>query len=664
MANSRTILRWLAALAGLAGISFSPALLAVEDAAKVVAANATNASDLQDKPPVAFILKDRPVIYTEPYFTNYLTQKLTPEEIALVENPLASTPAMDEWARKITAGATNDMQKARILFDEVVRRMRPGLAGTCTAKEAFATWDSPGASFCCQEYAVTYVALARATGLQAYYVDVLQIYDGTTPRHACAVVLVDDKAYLVDPALRGFGVPHPSISLRDDLEAIAEHMVEAPGLKQHRIAYKLAPEVSSVQSNHYLSLASEGLWDEARKVLDDMPRWQTDAWVTNLAQGRWALHEGNLPAAASYLREALRLNPYVGVCGRMLGDVLSQQGKLHEARQLYLNSLPLLFDNTNIQSVQQAVSDINERVADSAAASTGKEDPAVKNEVLQDQDGAKLGDAFAMLLLARRYQRGNGVAKDDAQALKWFRQAADGGNVTAMAYLGEIYRSGQGTGKDFAQAAVWLRKAAEGACADAMGFLGEMYFNGEGTNKDFAKAADWFRKGAGAGCAKAMGFLGEMYFYGMGMEKDLVQAAAWFRKAADAGDSDAMSNLGEMHLEGFGMPKDAAQAFQWFQRGANGGSIGGMRGLGAMYFYGNGVEKDDAKALEWFRKAAQAGEPVAMYSTGWLYENGQGAKKDEAEAIRWYRMAEKAGNADARQRLEALTNLSKTVGVP
>ncbi len=118
------------------------------------------------------------------------------------------------------------MQKARFLFDELVRRMRrPGLAGSCTATEAFAKWDSPNATFCCQDCAVTYVAFARSIGLQAYYVDVLQIYGGGSPRHACTAVLVDDKAYLVDPALRWFGIPHPSISVRDDLEAIAEHMV-------------------------------------------------------------------------------------------------------------------------------------------------------------------------------------------------------------------------------------------------------------------------------------------------------------------------------------------------------------------------------------------------------------------------------------------------------
>ncbi len=129
MGDSRMILGPLAVLAALAGILVSPPVIASENAVEVIAVNATNGSDLQEKPPIAFIFEDRPLIYTEPFFTNLLNQKLAPEEIALVENPLASTPDMDAWARKITAGATNHMQRARILFDQLVRHMRPGAYG-------------------------------------------------------------------------------------------------------------------------------------------------------------------------------------------------------------------------------------------------------------------------------------------------------------------------------------------------------------------------------------------------------------------------------------------------------------------------------------------------------------------------------------------------------
>jgi transglutaminase-like putative cysteine protease len=136
------------------------------------------------------------------------------------------------------------------------------------------------------------VALARAAGLEAYSVYVLQQDTGATPRHACAAVFIGgDEFVLVDPTIPWFGAPHRQSLMMDDVQAIAVYMVQAPGLKQHRIAYKLAPDLSVVESNFYLSLISEGQTDEAKQVLEAMPRWNTEAWVTNLAHGAWALYE-------------------------------------------------------------------------------------------------------------------------------------------------------------------------------------------------------------------------------------------------------------------------------------------------------------------------------------------------------------------------------------
>ena len=129
-------------------------------------------------------VKERPEPYTEQSLANFLKSKLTPEEIASVRNPLASTPEMKGWARKITAGTTNELQKAKLLFDELVRRVNPpGPGDNRTAQEVFAAWDSPRGSFSCEEYANYYVSLARAVGLEAISGVVVKQYSGTTPRH-------------------------------------------------------------------------------------------------------------------------------------------------------------------------------------------------------------------------------------------------------------------------------------------------------------------------------------------------------------------------------------------------------------------------------------------------------------------------------------------------
>ena len=65
------------------------------------------------------------------------------------------------------------------------------------------------------------------------------------------------------------------------------------------------------------------------------------------------------------------------------------------------------------------------------------------------------------------YANGRGVAKDDAQAVAWYRKAADQGLAHAQDNLGRMYANGRGVAKDDAQAVAWYRKAADQGDADA-----------------------------------------------------------------------------------------------------------------------------------------------------------------------------------------------------
>jgi TPR repeat protein len=63
--------------------------------------------------------------------------------------------------------------------------------------------------------------------------------------------------------------------------------------------------------------------------------------------------------------------------------------------------------------------------------------------------------------LATMYRDGTGVAKDETEAARWFRKAADAGNSRAMANLGTAYENGGGVKKDLEEAVRWYRKAAD-----------------------------------------------------------------------------------------------------------------------------------------------------------------------------------------------------------
>jgi len=61
------------------------------------------------------------------------------------------------------------------------------------------------------------------------------------------------------------------------------------------------------------------------------------------------------------------------------------------------------------------------------------------------------------------------------------------------------YEEGRGVTQDFAEAVLWYRKAADQNHAAAQWYLGEKYANGEGVSKDLGEAIRWYRRSADQG---------------------------------------------------------------------------------------------------------------------------------------------------------------------
>jgi uncharacterized protein len=61
------------------------------------------------------------------------------------------------------------------------------------------------------------------------------------------------------------------------------------------------------------------------------------------------------------------------------------------------------------------------------------------------------------------YEDGRGVPQDYAQAVGWYRKAADQGDSLAQFKLGLIYGQGQGMPQDYVRAHMWFNIAAAGA---------------------------------------------------------------------------------------------------------------------------------------------------------------------------------------------------------
>jgi len=73
---------------------------------------------------------------------------------------------------------------------------------------------------------------------------------------------------------------------------------------------------------------------------------------------------------------------------------------------------------------------------------------------------AERGDVDAQFSLGEMSKKGQGVPRDDAEALKWYRRAADQGHADAQNNLGIIYTLGKGVPVDYVQALMWYSIAA------------------------------------------------------------------------------------------------------------------------------------------------------------------------------------------------------------
>ena len=78
-----------------------------------------------------------------------------------------------------------------------------------------------------------------------------------------------------------------------------------------------------------------------------------------------------------------------------------------------------------------------------------------------------MGHPQAQVNLAMMYMEGNSMPIDNAEALKWFTQAAEQGDAEGQTALGMMYALGRGVEPDLVQANKWISIAAEQGDKDA-----------------------------------------------------------------------------------------------------------------------------------------------------------------------------------------------------
>ncbi|HEV8151104.1 MAG TPA: serine/threonine-protein kinase, partial [Gemmatimonadales bacterium] len=177
-------------------------------------------------------------------------------------------------------------------------------------------------------------------------------------------------------------------------------------------------------------------------------------------------------------------------------------------------------------------------------------------------DEAQKGNVVSQRRLAALYDR-SPVPGHDAEAVTWYRKAAEAGDLPSLLRLGQLLHLGKGTPQNELDATAKIRQAAEAEYQPAWTVLAERYEQGLGLKKSDKDAAFWYRKAAEKGDAAAQAKVGDFYMRGKGLDKDESEAVSWFRKSAASGNRDAQYGLGMAYLKGKGIQKSDSLATEW-----------------------------------------------------------------------------------------------------
>lgn len=270
---------------------------------------------------------------------------------------------------------------------------------------------------------------------------------------------------------------------------------------------------------------------------------------------------------------------------------------------------------------------------------------------------------------------------DDANAMKWFKKAAEDGNGDAYSNIGIMYQNGEGVEINLIAALSYFNiacsKGIDNACkrANATRSILEQEINDSLTTKTAYKAT----------------YVAESYH----TEKNYTQAEKYYFKAYEVDNSNLLASkkLGEMYFDknklnnndsaikwygiatrlmeiklaneqntrlktgldneytdmlfvyGSALRKQNGKlAIETYLKAVREGFTGAYTQVGVIYELGEGgIEKDWKMAAEYYEKDAEKKAVKAMYYLGQLYEKGGPNLEDsKKQSKKWYKMACKA----------------------
>ncbi|MDD7987519.1 tetratricopeptide repeat protein [Lentisphaera marina] len=294
--------------------------------------------------------------------------------------------------------------------------------------------------------------------------------------------------------------------------------------------------------------------------------------------------------------------------------------------------------------------------------------------------GADKNDRQCMYNLANLYIRGDGVEKNEDDALKYYMKAADFGlaqaninaallldrredyekairyfqeaslikDYRAISRLAEYYERGLGGPKRVLDAINLYKESAQKGNADAQLKMAEFSNNSEYPSVyDPKEALKWLMLSADNGNPVSEARVAYCYQNGIGVRKDNEIAVNWFLRAANQNFPPAQVALGNCYSVGMGVPSNLETAYSWYEKAARLGDSSGLYNAGVCHLRGIGTKVNVERGLDYYQRSADQGYAQALYVLAYMYEVGEDVKKDISKAIINYQKAAVQNHAGA-----------------
>lgn len=221
----------------------------------------------------------------------------------------------------------------------------------------------------------------------------------------------------------------------------------------------------------------------------------------------------------------------------------------------------------------------------------------------------KTSNPYILALQGDKYYSSNNFS----EAFASYKLSAEKGNAYSMTQLGMMYKNGQGVEKNNEEAIKWLEKAKVKKYGKACYYLGKYYEEIE----DFKNAIENYQIAENFNYKDAYLSLGKLYEEGKGCDKEYFKAESEYKTALNKGVSEAKKHLAYLSIkigDHFSSKRNNEkaleyykQAIKYFKELADKNDKEALFELGRIYEYGKGVKKSKATAENYYSKSATLG---------------------------------------------------------